>query len=53
MSKEELIQEVGDEFAINLYLKGTISLDELAMEIGSSSADLVKAYKKSIESDEI
>lgn len=46
MSKSELVEMVGDEFAVDMFLRGEISLNELAEEIGSSNADLVADYKK-------
>ena len=46
MEKYELIEIVGDEFVVDMFLRGEISLNELAEEIGSSNADLVEDYKK-------
>lgn len=44
----EIVQMVGNEFAVDAFLNGEISLNELAEEVGSSNADLVKEYRKNI-----
>lgn len=44
----EIVQMVGNEFVVDAFLNGEMSLNELAEEIGSSNADLVKEYRKSI-----
>lgn len=45
MTYLEIIHEVGNQFPVDLYLKGTLSETELRNEIGSSRADLVVEFK--------
>lgn len=44
----EIVQMVGNEFVMDAFLNGEMSLNELVEEIGSINADLVNEYRKSI-----
>lgn len=44
-----LIREVGNQWIVDLFLKGVVTKAELAGEVGSSGADLVIEYKEEKE----
>lgn len=46
MTYQQLINEVGNSFIVDLYLKGAISYLQLANELGNSAAELVADYQK-------
>ena len=44
----KLLQEVGNQFLIDMYIKSKISYLELASEVGNSRAEIVDNYKKNL-----
>ena len=46
MTYQQLINEVGNSFVVDLYLKGKISYLQLADELGNSRAELVTDYQR-------
>lgn len=44
----EIVQTVGNEVVVDAFLNGEMTLNELAEEVGSSNADLVKEYRRNI-----
>ena len=45
MTYQQLINEVGNSFVVDLYLNGKISYLQLADELGNSGAELVTDYQ--------
>ena len=46
MTYQQLINEVGNSFVVDLYLNGKISYLQLSDEIGNSAAELVTDYQR-------